>query len=79
ISRLDKVSRFLACFTQIVSDGCGKAVQDGLGDLWVKRPNLFKWHMTQPDERVLVSDGKTLCFYNPFVEQDTATWLKDAT
>ncbi len=24
-------------------------------------------------------DGKTLWFYNPFVEQATATWLKDAT
>ena len=35
--------------------------------------------MTQPDETILVSDGKTLWFYNPFVEQATATWLKDAT
>lgn len=24
----------------------------------MKRPNLFNWHMTQPDESVLVSDGK---------------------
>lgn len=39
----------------------------------------FNWHMTQPDESILVSDGKTLWFYNPFVEQATATWLKDAT
>ena len=28
---------------------------------------------------ILVSDGKTLWFFNPFVEQATATWLKDAT
>ena len=56
-----------------------QAVQEGQGDLWVKRPNLFNWHMTQPDESILVSDGKTLWFYNPFVEQATATWLKDAT
>jgi len=45
----------------------------------VKRPNLFNWHMTTPDESILVSDGKTLWFYNPFVEQVTATWLKNAT
>ncbi|ESC73503.1 lipoprotein chaperone [Salmonella enterica subsp. enterica serovar Newport str. VA_R100512572] len=62
-----------------VTDGSGAAVQEGQGDLWVKRPNLFNWHMTQPDESILVSDGKTLWFYNPFVEQATATWLKDAT
>ena len=65
-SRLDKVSSFHASFTQKVTDGSGNAVQDGQGDLWVKRPNLFNWHMTQPDESVLVSDGKTLWFYNPF-------------
>lgn len=39
----------------------------------MKRPNLFNWHMTSPDESVLVSDGQTLWFYNPFVEQVTAT------
>ena len=68
-SRLDKVSSFHASFTQKVTDGSGAAVQEGQGDLWVKRPNLFNWHMTQPDESILVSDGKTLWFYNPFVEQ----------
>jgi len=78
-SRLDKVSSFHASFTQKVTDGSGAAVQEGQGDLWVKRPNLFNWHMTQPDESILVSDGKTLWFFNPFVEQATATWLKDAT
>ena len=78
-SRLDKVGSFHASFTQKVTDGSGAAVQEGQGELWVKRPNLFNWHMTQPDESVLVSDGKTLWFYNPFVEQVSATWLKDAT
>ena len=40
-SRLDKVSSFHASFTQKVTDGSGNAVQEGQGDLWVKRPNLF--------------------------------------
>lgn len=78
-SRLDKVNSFHASFTQKVTDGSGNAVQDGQGELWVKRPNLFNWHMIQPDESVLISDGKTLWFYNPFVEQASATWLKDST
>lgn len=78
-SRLDKVSTFHASFTQKVTDGSGATVQEGEGELWVKRPNLFNWHMTQPDESVLVSDGKTLWFYNPFVEQVSASWLKDVT
>ncbi|AKL40022.1 MULTISPECIES: outer membrane lipoprotein chaperone LolA [Serratia] len=78
-SRLAKVNSFHASFSQTVTSADGAAVQQGEGELWVKRPNLFNWHMTSPDESVLVSDGQTLWFYNPFVEQVTATWLKNAT
>lgn len=78
-SRLGKVNSFHASFTQQVTADDGSEVQQGEGELWVKRPNLFNWHMTSPDESVLVSDGETLWFYNPFVEQVTATWLKSAT
>ncbi|WP_439212904.1 outer membrane lipoprotein chaperone LolA [Duffyella gerundensis] len=77
--RLDKVNSFHASFTQKVTDGSGANVQDGQGELWVKRPNLFNWHMTAPDESIIISDGKSLWFYNPFVEQVSASWLKDAT
>ncbi|WNN53849.1 outer membrane lipoprotein chaperone LolA [Hafnia alvei] len=78
-SRLNKVNSFHSSFTQTVTTADGAAVQQGEGELWVKRPNLFNWHMTSPDESVLVSDGKTLWFYNPFVEQVTATRLDSAT
>ncbi|MGM3174176.1 outer membrane lipoprotein chaperone LolA [Dickeya lacustris] len=77
--RLSKVNSFHASFTQKVTTNDGAAVQEGAGELWVKRPNLFNWKTTAPDESTLVSDGKTLWFYNPFVEQVTATWVKDAT
>lgn len=78
-SRLSQVNSFHARFTQTVTTVDGASVQDGEGELWVKRPNLFNWHMISPDESVLVSDGRTLWFYNPFVEQVTATWLDKAT
>lgn len=77
--RLDKVSSFHASFNQKVTDSSGSNVQEGEGELWVKRPNLFNWHMTAPDESVIISDGKTLWFYNPFVEQVSAAWLNSAT
>lgn len=78
-TRLAKVNSFHATFSQTVTNADGSSVQQGEGELWVKRPNLFNWHMTKPDESVLISDGKTLWFYNPFVEQVTASWLKEAT
>ncbi|CDL82619.1 outer membrane lipoprotein chaperone LolA [Xenorhabdus szentirmaii] len=77
--RLGKVNSFHANFTQTVISNEGSTIQQGEGELWIKRPNLFNWHMTSPDESMLVSDGSTLWFYNPFVEQVTANWLKEAT
>ncbi|CUX97173.1 outer membrane lipoprotein chaperone LolA [Candidatus Hoaglandella endobia] len=78
-SRLNKVNSFHASFTQQVNEVEGVSIQEAEGELWVKRPNLFNWHLMSPDENVLISDGKTLWFYNPFVEQVTANWLKNAT
>ncbi|WP_369308217.1 outer membrane lipoprotein chaperone LolA [Providencia rettgeri] len=77
--RLNKVNSFQASFSQKVTSPEGDLVQEGVGDLWLERPNLFNWNMTSPDESVLVSDGKNLWFYNPFVEQVTVTNLADAT
>ena len=71
-SRPAKVNSFHASFTNRDQRRRRRGAT-GEGELWVKRPNLFNWHMTSPDESVLVSDGQTLWFYNPFVEQVTAT------
>lgn len=78
-SRLDKVNAFSANFTQKVTSPDGEVLVDGTGDLSIKRPNLFRWKTKTPDESLLVSDGKTVWYYSPFVEQVTAMWLKDAT
>lgn len=78
-SRLNQVKSFHANFIQQIISAEGGIIQEGKGELWVQRPNLFNWHMTSPDENVLVSDGNTLWFYNPFVEQVTANWLKNIT
>lgn len=77
--RLNKVNSFQANFSQTVTSNEGSLIQKGEGSLKVQRPDLFNWHMTAPDESTLISDGKTLWFYNPFVEQVTATWLESAT
>ncbi|VAX76680.1 Outer-membrane lipoprotein carrier protein [Serratia symbiotica] len=77
-NRLSQVNSLQAYFSYTVTTSDGSAVQNGEGELFIKRPNLFNWHITSPDESVLISDGQTLWFYNPFIEQATATWLKSA-
>ena len=77
-NRLNKVSVLSADFTQTVMSANGSNVQQGNGKLRIKRPNLFRMDTKSPQETQIIADGKTLWFYDPFVEQVTANWVKDA-
>ncbi|GJJ80937.1 outer membrane lipoprotein chaperone LolA [Pasteurella canis] len=76
--RLAKVNVLSADYTQTVSTADGKNVQQGSGKIQIKRPNLFRMDNKEPQESQIISDGKTLWFYDPFVEQVTANWVKEA-
>jgi len=78
-TRLGKVNSFSADFTQKVISPEGDLLVEGEGDVAIQRPNLFRWNTVMPDEILLISDGKTLWYYSPFIEQVTAMWLMDAT
>ncbi|MFY1026808.1 outer-membrane lipoprotein carrier protein LolA [Actinobacillus seminis] len=77
-ARLNKVDTLSADYMQKVSDPKGKEVQQGTGKIQIKRPNLFRMENKTPQETRIISDGKTLWFYDPFVEQVTANWVKEA-
>ena len=77
-NRLEKFDGFSANFSQTVIDADGNTLQNSTGKLVVKRPNLIYWETMQPDETLVVSDGTTLWFYNPFVEQVSAFNVSNA-
>jgi outer membrane lipoprotein carrier protein len=56
----------------------GKQIQSGKGKFMVKRPNLFRMDTQQPQENQIISDGKNLWFYDPFVSQVTVNTVEDA-
>lgn len=76
--RLELAHQYSADFEQTVRSSKGKVVQSGKGKFYVKRPNLFRLDTQSPQENLIVSDGSTLWFYDPFVSQVTASWVKDA-
>lgn len=76
--RLELASQYGADFEQTVRSAKGKVVQNGNGKFYVKRPNLFRLDTQSPQENLIVSDGNTLWFYDPFVVQVTANHLNDA-
>jgi len=72
MAKLAKLNFFSAKFTQKIFSESGQLLQQGAGNLAISKPNLVNWKTTEPDETFIISDGETLWFYDPFIEQATA-------
>jgi outer membrane lipoprotein carrier protein len=68
-ARLTKTQGFSAKFEQIVKDADGFVLSQGTGQVDIRRPSLFRWETLAPDENLIVSDGTTVWYYSPFIEQ----------
>ncbi|EIO5095334.1 outer membrane lipoprotein chaperone LolA [Vibrio parahaemolyticus] len=77
--RLAMNEGFSADFSQQVISPEGETVMEGEGSVEIARPSLFRWSTTFPDENLLVSDGKTLWYFSPFIEQVSIYWQEQAT
>ncbi|QUN04388.1 outer membrane lipoprotein chaperone LolA [Shewanella yunxiaonensis] len=77
-AKLDANPAIRADFSQTVTDINGKQIQSGTGTLALAQPNRFYWHLTAPDESLIVADGKDVWIYNPFAEEVSVLGLKDA-
>jgi outer membrane lipoprotein carrier protein len=76
--RIKQLTTFEASFSQKVVDSDGKEIMQGKGKVHLSHPSLIRWHAIEPDENLLVSDGKTLWVYNVDLEEATATSAKQA-
>ncbi len=70
--KLAKIAFFSANFTQKIINNQGELLQQGSGILAISKPNLINWQTHTPDETLIVSDGNTLWFFDPFIEQASA-------
>ncbi len=77
--RLQLTEGFSADFKQQIVSPEGDVVMEGEGTVEIVRPSLFRWTTTQPDENVLVSDGKTLWYYSPLISQVSIYRQEQAT
>ncbi|KZN33198.1 hypothetical protein N474_19060 [Pseudoalteromonas luteoviolacea CPMOR-2] len=69
--KLKALNTFQADFTQQVKDEEGALLQDGVGNIALKYPSKIRWQQTEPDETLLVSDGKKTFYFDSFAEQVT--------
>ena len=69
MAKLSEINYINAKFKQIVVNEDDDVLQEGYGTLAISKPNLVNWHTTEPSETLIVSDGKDLWFYDPFIDQ----------
>lgn len=61
---LSSINSLTADFSQTSSDG-----STGGGKFFMKRPGKIRWQYNPPTPLLLVSDGKTMTYYDPGVDQ----------
>jgi len=60
-----------AQFAQVATMPGGQKLESH-GELWLVKPNQFRWAAKSPNKQLYVTDGKTLWTYEPDLEQATA-------
>ncbi len=74
-SYLEHLKTLRAEFSQMVTDGKGREVQNAQGKLVIVRPGRFRWELTpagagaSSSPQLMVADGKNLWFYDRDLEQ----------
>ncbi|EDP98782.1 outer membrane lipoprotein chaperone LolA [Shewanella benthica] len=77
-AKLEEMATLKANFSQVVTDINNKEIQKGSGVFALAYPNKFYWHLTEPDESLIVADGTDVWIYNPFAEQVSVMDLNQA-
>ena len=80
--RYDTIKDFSANFTQTYEGGPLRRKAKESGTVAIKKPGKMRWDYTTPEQKLFVSDGRTMFMYfpadkqvmkNPVPEQDEAT------
>jgi outer membrane lipoprotein carrier protein len=62
--RYEEIEDFHADFTQEAMVKALNTVQKSDGEVWFKKPGKMRWNYYEPYKDQIVSDGRTLWFYN---------------
>lgn len=62
--RYEQINNFHAVFVQEAEVKALNKVQKADGEVWFKKPGKMRWNYETPNKDQIVSDGKTLWFYD---------------
>lgn len=76
-ARLADLRSLQGTFTQEIFED-GDLLQELQGEFVLERPARLRWVTAEPEASVMIADGETLWYYNPFIEQVTLFKQSDA-
>lgn len=71
-----RMKDFSADFIQIVEDPLNRKQQES-GHLYLMRPRMMRWEYKSPEDKLFVSDGKTVYLYVPAERQVNKEAVRD--
>ncbi|MDT3662345.1 MAG: outer membrane lipoprotein chaperone LolA [Anaerobiospirillum sp.] len=74
-SRLEQLTGFSAYFKQELTDSAGTLLSEGVGQIFLLRPNHFLMHNKSPDELAFYTKDSDLYYYDAMVNQLSITSL----
>ncbi|MFN3235002.1 MAG: outer membrane lipoprotein chaperone LolA [Gammaproteobacteria bacterium] len=78
-SRLSAIQTMSAQFSETVLDAQDQVIQTNEGEMKLKRPGLFYWHVKTPIEQLIVANQQTVWVYDPDLSQVTLHQLDKQT
>src|SRR5262245_25948078 len=75
---LDGLASFEAGFSQEIADARGKVTERASGRLYLQKPGRFRWEYRQPNEQLIVSDGRNIWLYDKDLEQVTVKTVDES-
>lgn len=69
VNTLAETSSMQAQVEQLILSQDGRQIQALQAELIMQKPDLMNWHVTEPYEEFMVSDGVSLWYYEPDLEQ----------
>lgn len=75
---LQDLQTFQAHFEQTLYSEDKELLEESSGEVYIQRPNQFRWVYEQPYEQLIVADGKQVWIYDYDLEQVTVKTLNDA-
>ncbi len=77
--KYEKIDSFYALFVQESEVKALDKVQKAQGEVWFKKPGKMRWNYNTPNMDQIVSDGKTLWFYDEEEDQVIETPLNQVS